>query len=72
MVTSHSPGWIPGSPDDSGAESMAELLSSSRRLVRFWPTAAPGPKAALPKVASSVWVPVAARRVVAGMSEYDS
>lgn len=70
MVIEHSSGWRrTGRPGDSEPESLAELVDSSRRLGRFWPAAAPLPVAAVPAV-PVVRVPVAARRVVAGMPEY--
>ncbi|RAJ43577.1 hypothetical protein K353_01833 [Kitasatospora sp. SolWspMP-SS2h] len=70
MVIDHSSGWRPGRRrDDADAESLAELLDSSRRLGRFWPVAGPLPAVSAPAV-TRVRVPVEARRVVAGMPEY--
>ncbi|MGW4805456.1 hypothetical protein [Kitasatospora sp. NPDC004272] len=72
MVIDHSPGWTPSRRStDPEAGTLAELLDSSRRLGRFWPVAGPLPTAAAPAV-PAVRVPVAARRVVAGMPEYGS
>ncbi|MFF4338565.1 hypothetical protein ACFY00_01355 [Kitasatospora sp. NPDC001540] len=70
MVIDHSSGWRAGRrPEAPEAETLAELLDSSRRLGRFWPATGPLPAVAAPP-APVVRVPVAARRVVAGMPEY--
>ncbi|BAJ28021.1 MULTISPECIES: hypothetical protein [Kitasatospora] len=70
MVIDHSSGWLAGRRgEDAETETLAELLDSSRRLGRFWPVAGPLPAVAAP-AAPTLRVPVAARRVVAGMPEY--
>ncbi|AUG76815.1 hypothetical protein CFP65_1947 [Kitasatospora sp. MMS16-BH015] len=50
-------------------ESLAYLVSTSRRMGRFWPSSAPSPQ---PKAGAPVGVSVPARaqRLVAGMTEY--
>ncbi|MGW4380847.1 hypothetical protein [Kitasatospora sp. NPDC004531] len=69
MVIEHSPRLLSVGPFDADAESLADLLDSSRRLGRFWPAAGPGPERSAP-AALGVRVPVEARRVVAGMPEF--
>ncbi|KDN86418.1 hypothetical protein [Kitasatospora cheerisanensis] len=69
MVIDHSPRRLLGGLHDADAESLSDLLDSSRRLGRFWPAAGPGPVGSAP-VALGVRVPVEARRVVAGMPEF--
>ncbi|MEU5385629.1 hypothetical protein AB0O31_28450 [Kitasatospora cineracea] len=70
MVIDHSSGWLSARrSDESEAETLAELLDSSRRLGRFWPVAGPVPAVAAP-AATGVRVPVEARRLVAAMPEY--
>jgi len=56
---------------DADADTLDELVSSSRRLGRFWPplTAGPEPAAATPV---GVSVPSRTQRLVAGMAEYGS
>ncbi|MFD8479634.1 hypothetical protein [Kitasatospora sp. NPDC059673] len=69
MVIDHSPRRLLTGPDEADAESLADLLDSSRRLGRFWPATGPGPVRSVP-AALGVRVPVEARRVVAGMPEF--
>ncbi|OKJ10173.1 hypothetical protein [Kitasatospora sp. CB01950] len=69
MVIDHSPRRLLTGPDDIEAESLADLLDSSRRMGRFWPASGPGPARSAPTVLG-VRVPVEARRVVAGMPEF--
>ncbi|MFG2694217.1 hypothetical protein [Kitasatospora sp. NPDC048407] len=69
MVIDHSPRQLFTGAYDVDAESLADLLDSSRRLGRFWPAAGPGPVRSVPTVLG-VEVPVEARRVVAGMPEF--
>ncbi|WP_033219639.1 hypothetical protein [Kitasatospora phosalacinea] len=70
MVIDHSSGRAAGRrTEDPETETLAELLDSSRRLGRFWPVFGPLPAVSAP-AAPVVRVPVAARRVVAGMPEY--
>ncbi|QKW19263.1 hypothetical protein HUT16_09455 [Kitasatospora sp. NA04385] len=70
MVIDHSSGRAAGRRRaDAEPETLAELLDSSRRLGRFWPVSGPLPTVSAPN-AAVVRVPVAARRVVAGMPEY--
>ncbi|GAA2741410.1 MULTISPECIES: hypothetical protein [Kitasatospora] len=73
MKPSHSSGWIPSTPrGDADPDSLDLLVSSSRRLGRFWPPAEPGKELAAPVAFAGVRVSAEARRVVAGMAEYDS
>ncbi|MFG2821086.1 hypothetical protein ACGFX4_16860 [Kitasatospora sp. NPDC048365] len=70
MKPSHSAGWIPStSRGDADPDSLELLLSSSRRLIRFWPQAEARPEP-YPPLSTGVRVPAEARRVVAGMAEY--
>ncbi|MFI9158055.1 hypothetical protein [Kitasatospora aureofaciens] len=54
---------------DADGETLEALVSSSRRLLRFWPQVATGPEPAAP-ASVGVRVPSGAQRLVAGMAEY--
>ncbi|ARF80696.1 hypothetical protein ACIG0C_15465 [Kitasatospora aureofaciens] len=54
---------------DADGETLEALVSSSRRLLRFWPQVAAGPEPAAP-ASVGVRVPSGAQRLVAGMAEY--
>ncbi|WP_354639778.1 hypothetical protein [Kitasatospora camelliae] len=55
---------------DVDADSLDALVSSSQRLVRFWPTPAGRPEPVVARPAAGVSVSARAQRLVAGMSEY--
>jgi hypothetical protein len=54
------------------ADSITALVSSSRRLGRFWPPSGSAPQAAVALRPAGVSVPSRARRLVAEMPEYGS
>ncbi|MFG3224879.1 hypothetical protein ACGF07_08880 [Kitasatospora sp. NPDC048194] len=54
---------------EADAETLDALVTSSRRLRRFWPLLAAGPEPAAPAPAG-VRVPSGAQRLVAAMAEY--
>ncbi|MBV2153641.1 hypothetical protein [Kitasatospora sp. SUK 42] len=54
---------------DADGDSLDALVSSSRRLRRFWPQAAAGPEPAAP-ASAGFRVPSGAQRLVAGMADY--
>ncbi|MGW2374386.1 MULTISPECIES: hypothetical protein [Kitasatospora] len=54
---------------DADGETLDALVSSSRRLRRFWPQLATRPEPAAP-ASVGVRVPSGAQRLVAGMAEY--
>ncbi|MFF0409968.1 hypothetical protein ACFYUY_05970 [Kitasatospora sp. NPDC004745] len=54
---------------DADGETLDALVSSSRRLRRFWPLLAAGPEPTAP-VRAGIRVPSGAQRLVAGMAEY--
>ncbi|MEV7600290.1 hypothetical protein AB0O91_23225 [Kitasatospora sp. NPDC089797] len=54
---------------DPDGETLDALVSSSRRLRRFWPLVTAGPEPTAP-AAVGVRVPSGAQRLVAGMAEY--
>ncbi|MFH8380848.1 hypothetical protein ACH4E7_07890 [Kitasatospora sp. NPDC018058] len=54
---------------DTDGETLDALVSSSRRLRRFWPLPAAAPEPAVPAPVG-VRVPSGAQRLVAGMAEY--
>ncbi|KJK59575.1 hypothetical protein UK12_02425 [Saccharothrix sp. ST-888] len=53
-------------------DSLASLVSSSRRLGRFWPPSGSAPQAAVAPRPAGVSVPSRARKLVAQMPEYGS
>lgn len=70
MMPSHSPVRPPSMPrGDADPDSLAALVSSSRRLGRFWPPLAPGPQPAA-AAPGGVKVSPGAQRLVAGMPDY--
>ncbi|MER7753426.1 hypothetical protein [Kitasatospora sp. NPDC097643] len=60
---------LPALRADADGETLDALVSSSRRLRRFWPLLAAGPEPSAPAHAG-FRVPSGAQRVVAGMAEY--
>ncbi|MER8105381.1 MULTISPECIES: hypothetical protein [unclassified Kitasatospora] len=67
MMPSHAP--LPALRTEADGESLDALVSSSRRLRRFWPLLATGPEPAAP-AREGFRVPSDAQRLVAGMAEY--
>ncbi|MFD5468302.1 hypothetical protein ACFWIQ_36650 [Kitasatospora sp. NPDC127059] len=67
MMPNHSP--LPALRSDADGETLDALVSSSRRLRRFWPQVTAGPEPATP-ASVGVRVPSGAQRLVAGMAEY--
>ncbi|MER7847809.1 hypothetical protein ABTZ03_28140 [Kitasatospora sp. NPDC096077] len=67
MMTDHSPSDARRA--DADGETLDALVSSSRRLRRFWPLVTAGPEPATP-ASVGVRVPSGAQRLVAGMAEY--
>ncbi|WP_441246489.1 hypothetical protein [Kitasatospora sp. McL0602] len=54
---------------DSDPDSLDALVSTSRRMGRFWPSPAPRPEPAA-TIPVGVSVPSRAQRLVAGMADY--
>ncbi|MFH9348456.1 hypothetical protein [Kitasatospora sp. NPDC017646] len=67
MMPKHSP--LTALRADADGETLDALVSSSRRLRRFWPQVAAGPEPTAPAPVG-VRVPSGAQRLVAGMAEY--
>ncbi|MBO1413962.1 hypothetical protein [Streptomyces sp. FH025] len=67
MMPEHSPLSVPRA--DADGDSLDALVSSSRRLRRFWPQSAAGPEPAAP-ASVGFRVTSGAQRLVAGMAEY--
>ncbi|MFJ9771589.1 hypothetical protein ACIRVF_10105 [Kitasatospora sp. NPDC101157] len=68
MMSKYSP--LTALRSDADSETLDALVSSSRRLRRFWPQVAAGPEPAAAPVSVGVRVPTGAQRLVAGMAEY--
>lgn len=70
MMPTQYPGVSTDGPEgDTDPDSLDALLRSSRRMGRFWPPSAAGPRPAVP-APTGVHVPARAQRLVAAMAEY--
>ncbi|MFJ2861636.1 hypothetical protein [Kitasatospora sp. NPDC087314] len=67
MMSNHPP--LTALRDGADGETLDALVSSSRRLRRFWPLLASGPEPTAP-ARKGFRVPSRAQRLVAGMAEY--